>query len=123
MTKKEIQRLEAVKILRGWGLKNGTEVYATVKSVSRSGMYRRVQLFIVGCSASKDSKYAEGRIIDISYWAAKVMEWPYNENGIGVRGCGMDMLFHTVDNLSYSMGYGDLAQRSEDKTGLRYSRV
>lgn len=125
MTKKEIAQAEAVKTLKEWGVADGTHIYAKVTRVSASGMNRRVQLFITECP--------EGRIIDITYWAAKALEWGYKDGyngGISVSGCGMDMLFHTVYSLSYAMGYGSLNQGHENVEknnaghyGLRYRSI
>ena len=114
MNKKQEAQAEAVRILKEWGLSDGTTIYAKVVHVSRSGMFRRVQLFMIG----EDDR----RPIDITYWAAKALEWGYKEGfngGIGVSGCGMDMLFHTVYSLSYAMGYGALDQDKSGK-GLIY---
>lgn len=124
MTKKEIAQAEAVKTLQEWGVVDGTTIYAKVVRVSASGMSRHVRLYI-----SKD-----GEIIDISYWAAKALEWGYAgdgyREGIRVSGCGMDMLFHTVYSLSYAMGYGSMNQtrdgmekNSEGFIGLRYRQL
>ena len=134
MTKKEIAQAEAVKTLQGWGVVDGTTIYAKVVRVSASGMSRQVRLYFI--KPHEDTYHNEGRgiaeeIIDISYWAAKALEWGYSgdgyREGIRVGGCGMDMLFHTVSSLSYAMGYGALNQTREgmDKNqagfiGLRY---
>ena len=124
MNKKEIAQAEAVKTLREWGIMDGTTIYAKVVRVNASGMSRQVRLYIVDKT--------DGRIVDISYWAAKVLGWGYAgdgyRDGIRVSGCGMDMLFHTVYSLSYAMGYGALDQSmSDDRNinkkgyyGLRY---
>lgn len=103
MNKKEIAQAEAVKTLKEWGVVDGTTIYAKVARVSASGMNRKVQLYIA----------KGGEIIDISYHAAKVLEWGWKEGyngGINVSGCGMDILFHTIYSLSYAMGYGDMCQ-------------
>lgn len=116
MTKKEREKTEAVNILKEWGLNDGTVVYAKVTQVSRSGMSRHVELFMV---KGED-------LVDISYWAARALQWGYADRfprGIRVSGCGMDMLFHTVNALSYAMGYGALNQSHDDKTGLRYRAI
>jgi hypothetical protein len=121
LTKKEIAQAEAVKTLKDWGVVDGTTIYAKVVRVSASGMSRQVRLYF-----SKD-----GEIIDISYWGAKALEWGYAgdgyREGIRVSGCGMDMLFHTVYSLSYSMGYGSMNQTRDGMEknkdgfiGLRY---
>lgn len=102
-TKKEREQQEAVRILKEWGLVDGTEVNAEVVQVSASGMSRRVRLFIV----------RDGRLADVTYWAARALEWTYCDTfprGVRVGGCGMDMLFHTIDSLSHAMGYGPICQ-------------
>lgn len=123
MNKKQKAQAEAVATLKEWGLVDGTTVYAKVNKVSRSGMFRRVGLYIVADG---------GRMVDISYWSAKALEWSFKDGydgGIGVSGCGMDMLFHTVYSLSYAMGYGSLNQRNgegrndDDTIGLIYRQI
>ncbi|MEI8137823.1 MAG: hypothetical protein WCH21_10910 [Bacteroidota bacterium] len=106
MTKKQKEVIEAVEILKKWGLIDGTVISAKVNHVSNSGMSRNVGLYIT----------QNNEIIDISYWASKALEWGYKEGysgGVKVGGCGMDMLFHTIDCLSYAMGYGDICQERD----------
>ena len=103
MNKKQREQAEAVAILKEWGLVDGTTVYARVNKVSASGMSRNIGLYIV-----KDD-----RPVDISYWAAKALEWGYKDGysgGVRVSGVGMDMMFHTIYSLSYATGYGSLDQ-------------
>lgn len=121
MTKKEALKNEAVGVLKTWGVNPETVVYAKVTRVSASGMSRRVQLSIIGTGHN-----GRPEIHDITYWAAHALGWSYKEGynqGISVGGCGMDMLFHTVDCLSYAMGYGKLKQTDEDKGGLIYKKL
>ena len=117
MTKKENAQAEAVKTLEEWGVVDGTTIHAKVVRVSASGMSRQIRLYVIDGD----------RLMDITYWSAKALEWGYGgdgyRDGIKVSGCGMDMLFHTVDCLSYSMGYGSLAQSVNDTTGLRYKAI
>lgn len=107
MTKKEKERLEHVETLKEWGLLPGTKVYGSVTHVSSSGMSRNIKLTI----AVHDGD--ECNIRDISWLAAKVLEWPYKDGykgGVRVGGCGMNMVLHTIDSLSYCMGYGPTNQ-------------
>jgi hypothetical protein len=78
-------------------LKPGDTVSTILRHCSRSGMSRRISLVI---------STADG-IRDISWLAAKVMDEPIKSRagyvqdaGIVVGGCGMDMGFHLVHNLS-----------------------
>lgn len=105
MTKKEREQAEAVDTLKQWGLVDGSTVFAKVNKVSSSGMTRNIGLYIV------DQK--EARPVDISYHAAKALEWGYKDGydgGVRATGCGMDMLFATIDALSWAMGYGAICQ-------------
>ncbi len=107
MNKKEREQKEAVDTLKQWGLVDGSTVYAKVNHVSSSGMSRNIALYM-----SKD-----GEIIDISYHAARALQWGFKDGyngGVKVSGVGMDMMFHTVYSLSYAMGYGSLNQEQHD---------
>jgi hypothetical protein len=75
-------------------LKEGSKVYTILRSVSSSGMTRNISLVIANGS----------EIIDITYYAAHAMSDKVSESKghrvIKVNGCGMDMGFHLVYNLS-----------------------
>jgi hypothetical protein len=75
-------------------LKPGTKVYTILRHVSSSGMSRNISLVI----ANGDE------VIDITYYAAHALEDKLIESkghrAIRVNGCGMDMGFHLVYNLS-----------------------
>lgn len=77
----------------------GAKVAASVAHVSPSGMSRTVRLYGV-------DEYRG--IVDMSHHAARVLGWKYDANrrGITVSGTGMNMLHHTVYELSQTL-YGD----------------
>lgn len=74
-------------------LKPGTQVYTNLKRVSASGMTRHISLHI----ANKD-----GNIQDITWHVSRVLGDTINRDtgGLVVGGCGMDMGFSVVYNLS-----------------------
>jgi hypothetical protein len=73
-------------------LKPGDTVYTTVTHVARSGMSRNIRLFYM----TEDGPH------DISFLAAHLMGAPIAKNGgLKVGGCGMDMGFWVVYNLSH----------------------
>jgi hypothetical protein len=77
----------------------GKEVAACVKSVSKSGMSRRIEIYADGYNR-------------IGYYIAVLGDYSYDSNkGIRVDGCGMDMIFHTLSNFNYFM-----AQKITGKT-------
>ena len=91
--KKQAEKQEAKNQLLKF-LKDGSTLYTSLKSVSRSGMSRRIEVYAV----------ADGEIIRLSYSAAVLLEWSLNDNGILVTGCGMDMGYHLVDCLNHALG-------------------
>jgi hypothetical protein len=75
-------------------LKPGQIVYTRLRSVSKSGMSRRISLHIVQGT----------EIVDITYRAAIAMGNKLSDKGgIVVSGCGMDMGFSLVYNLGYRL--------------------
>jgi len=75
-------------------VKEGDKVYTILRSVSSSGMTRNISLVVA----------KEGEMIDITYYVAHALGEKVSESkghrAIKVSGCGMDMGFHLVYNLS-----------------------
>ena len=89
------QRDEAIKNLRDT-LQPGDTIYTVLRHVSRSGMSRTIDVYII---RDNEPRY-------LSYWAAHALGWTLNngnKEGIKVGGCGMDMGFHLVSSLSYAL--------------------
>ena len=91
-------KAEAVAYLREI-LAPGSVVCATVRTVSRSGMSRRIDLYTI----ASDGDGGRPRLAYLSGLAAAVLGWPCNADGIRVDGCGMDMRFHLVEALSFAL--------------------
>ena len=102
-TKKERERQESINYLREL-IKPGDTVYTILKHVSRSGMYRVIDLYIM----------VDNRPYRISGYASDLLEgYDYRHEGCKASGCGMDMGFHLVYNLSYALfpdGFGIKSQ-------------
>jgi len=72
----------------------GSIVYTTLNHVSRSGMQRAISTYII----------IDNDIRDISYDVAEVIgNTIHNKGGIKIDGCGMDMGFKIVYQLSYAL--------------------
>lgn len=86
---------EAELILRDL-LEDGDYVYCVLRSVSRSGMTRTIALFICW----------NNEIIPIHGMVSRWLDLPFDEknDGIRVRGVGMDMGFYLVDRLGKAIG-------------------
>lgn len=99
-TKKQEQQDAAITELREL-LKPGDTVHCVLRNVSRSGMSRVIDLVIV--EKGKD------RPRNIGYLAAWALEMSFDRNrgGVKVSGCGMDMGFHLVYELAYSIFKND----------------
>lgn len=106
-TKKELadlQKAEAIKELLPMLKKANYTVYTKVVHVSHSGMMRHLDCFII----------SNGEIQNINWYVeklgiakrAKSYDAP-NADSLRVSGCGMDMGFRTVYNLSSALyGFG-----------------
>lgn len=92
---KELQAAEAIIHLRKV-LKPGDTVYTVLRHVSRSGMSRNIDLY----------KMSTDGPVWISAYVGHAIGSPQSEKnwqrsqGLTVSGCGMDMGFHLVYNLS-----------------------
>lgn len=92
-SKSEQEKAEAREHLLGL-LKPGDTVRTVLRHVSRSGMSRRIDLYL-----------AKGdELLYLSGWAAQAMgDRVSRAGGIIVGGCGMDMGFHLVYNLGWAL--------------------
>lgn len=78
-------------------LKPGDKVFTILRSVSRSGMSRNIDLYLL----EKDEK------VYLTYSVAALLEYPRAKDGsLKVGGCGMDMGYHIVHSLARVL-YGD----------------
>lgn len=79
-------------------IKPGDTVYTVLRSVSRSGMSRTIDLYIIDKS-QYDGNYRPRRI---SYQVAKAcgFGWDNNRDALKVGGAGMDMGYHVVYSLA-----------------------
>lgn len=104
-TKAATEKQEAIDQLRKW-LKPGDTVYTILRHVSRSGMQRKVGVVLIQQTPTEN--------IDLhpNWSVAKATGYRLNRGGANdaliVNGCGMDMGFDVVYNLShvlYGAGY------------------
>lgn len=93
MNQKDIDRLETIKSLSEL-LRPGDTVYTKLVHVSRSGMYRVIDLYII----------RDNQPINISWQASLLLEgYDRRHEGCRASGCGMDMGFALVYNLSRAL--------------------
>jgi hypothetical protein len=93
----KIEHTEALERLREW-LKPGDTVHTILRHVSRSGMQRVIQLVRIEPGETSH----EARVLHIGWSAARALGMRYDNKreGIVVGGCGMDMGFALVYELS-----------------------
>lgn len=91
---KNLVRIDAILTLRDI-LKPGMTVYTTLRHVSRSGMQRVIDLHVI---EDNEPRW-------IGYTVARATEHRFDDRkqGMVVGGCGMDMGFHVVHNLGYTL--------------------
>lgn len=95
----QAEKTEAIAKLREW-LKPGDTVYTILRHVSRSGMQREISVVI----------NRDGEMLHPNYSVAKALGYRQGKSdGIIMGGCGMDMGFALVYNLSralFAEGFG-----------------
>ena len=93
----EEDRQEAIKELRKI-IKSGDTVYSFVSHVSNSGMFRVISFLII----------KKNKPVDIDLYISRICGYLVNKNhsGLSVSGCGMDMGFSVVYNLSRAIFKG-----------------
>ena len=79
-------------------------VFVTVLHVSRSGMYRALDVFVMRDNAPRR----------ITHTVARALDWKYDKRheGVGTSGCGMDMTFNLVYCLSNVLFAGEGIDRA-----------
>ena len=104
------EKQEAIDYLRTI-LEPGDTVYTILRHVSRSGMSRTIGVCIIDPRLVNPDK----GMADLTGWAAKALSNPLDRDrwGVKVGGCGMDMGFNLVYNLSYTLfptGHGCIGE-------------
>lgn len=79
------QTVEAITHLRKI-LKPGDTVYTLLRSVSRSGMSRTMDVYCI----------RKGELVYLTGWVAQALGMNRRDHHLQVSGCGMDMGFHVV---------------------------
>jgi hypothetical protein len=109
MTKREKERTEAIDHLRKL-IQPGDTVYTVLRHVSRSGMTRGIDVYFIPSTTNGDKPEP----VWITAYVGKAIDQPQpyeywrKSMGLKIGGCGMDMGFHVVENLSWALyGYGE----------------
>jgi hypothetical protein len=93
------QEVEESKVMIEKFAPKGSAIYGVVRDVARSGMSRTIDFYTIGTNHK-----GEPRLVYLSGYMATVLGYSRTRQGaLKVRGCGMDMIFHCVNSLSYAM--------------------
>jgi len=99
-------REEAIAQLRKL-VKPGARIYSVIRSVSKSGMSRNIDFYVVMRDGKGHRGDASGTYLQyLTGYMAHALEYSLasqdgSKRGMHVRGCGMDMAFHCVDYLDH----------------------
>jgi hypothetical protein len=119
---KEENRNHAINALRELlDAQPAKNIKGVVTSVSASGMTRRIRFFTVDMTAKEYNRetgeyFNAPRVVEVTYLIGRILEDNVNDSGVKVTGCGMNMVFHTVYNVSRIL-YRDNANRSDNDAG------
>lgn len=97
---KDQERIEAIGKLKSI-LKQGQTVYTSLKSVSSSGMSRKISVYVVEEVKDYDGN-VNHEINDITWLVVRALDYKRDDKtgGLVVSGTGMDMGFHVVYGLN-----------------------
>ena len=116
---KAADKQEAIGHLRKY-LSPGSRVYTALKSVSSSGMSRRIECYI---PAVINADTGELGIINISHYVARALDRNRSDTGILCQGCGMDMGFELVYSLSWELFRSDFDSYHDASYALTQSWI
>jgi hypothetical protein len=90
----------------------GSTIHGVVRDVARSGMSRTIDFYVIVPPDRIQGRAPQARLQYLSGYMATILGYTRTRQGaLKVRGCGMDMIFHCVNSLSYAMhgleGKGD----------------
>lgn len=97
VSRKEQERQEAIAELRKY-MTPGTTVLTILRRISSSGMTRLIDIHII----------VDNEPLRFTWTAARALGWTYDRKreALRVDGCGLDVGFNAVYNLSYLL-HGD----------------
>ena len=87
-----------------------TQVYARVESVSRSGMSRTISFYMIEGGELWNITGAIGEVTGLAR--------DRRTGGLRVRGCGMDMVWHTLYRYACARGWEESQQQRFAKYNL-----
>ncbi len=100
---KRLQRSQYIERIAPW-IKEAGKVYGIVRKISKTGMSRNIDLYII----------RNNEMVYLTGYAAKILGWKLaKDRGMVVSGCGMDMVFHTISTLCGACGIDYKTVRSE----------
>ena len=97
--RKEMEQFEAADYLHDALMSSAQKypgeflLYTSVGSVAKSGMSRRIKVYLV----------VDGQIIRVTHLASKILDLNLNDDGARINGCGMDMGFALVNDLEWKL--------------------
>ena len=92
----------------------GRKIYATINSVSRSGMSRRIEFYVIMQADELGTDQPDIRRIGWYIHKATGRKYDADKGGLLVGGCGMDMIFHVLSNLNYAAAKWELGDSYMD---------
>lgn len=94
MKKTEKQEIieNSIKQLKSY-LPEGAEVLTLCNRVSKSGMSRRIKVYTI----------KNNGLCNLTYLVSKVLGYSQNDEGLLVKGCGMNMGFHIVHSIEQNL--------------------
>ena len=88
-------------------------IYVNIRKVTNDGMGRYMTFHIIQFNNPSPAV----TLVDVTYWIARILEESVYHKGGGsiyVKGAGMDMAFHTLDNFFMAMNTMEGIKNTQD---------
>lgn len=103
---KEQEQTQAIKWLKK-NIKAGTRIYSVLNGVSSSGMTRHISFYMTMPPMTTKKGEQPWEIVCLNWYIAKACDYKMNKrDALVIGGCGMDMGYHVVTQLSYALTDG-----------------
>lgn len=99
LNKTQLENTAREHMLDYYKINENTKLVIVITKISKSGMTRRMRVYI----PSNDLTKNQNPLIDISFYIKDLCDLSFNEKGLKVVGCGMDMTFWLADYITQSL--------------------
>lgn len=88
-------------------LESHETIYAVVKHVSRSGMSRVIDFYVIEANGLRRISHLVAAVYNQTWQTKKSRGWTYSRGGVNVHGCGMDVGWYAIHSCRCHLALGE----------------